>query len=199
MNIPGEITQGDSLSWSDQIPLNPNPPYGSLNPATWTLKYAIRGAVNLDLTAVSGGDGWTTSVTSTQSATLTPGKYYWQAYCVDGSGNRITVGDGDLNIKVDLVQQAAGYDGRSLAKQIVDAIEAEIKARATGGYVIEYSIAGRSLRKESLSDLMKLRADWRAKYAREIRQSRINQGRGDPTAAFVQFRAINNNVPKTGW
>lgn len=187
MNIPGVITAGDSLTWRDSHAVNLTSG-DSLTPGPWALHYAIRGPVALDLPATAAGGAWVTSATAAQTAQLTPGTYSWQAYCETADGLRVTVGYGDMTVKPNLAAATEPYDGRSLTKQILDAIEAEIKGRAAGGYTVEYSIAGRSLRKEPLSELLKLRNAYRAEYAQEIKRARMAQGRGDPTATFVAFR-----------
>ena len=196
MNIPGFATAGDTISWVDAVASDLQGNWYA--PGEYSLAYSLRGAVALDVQAVAADGGWQTTITPAQSATLTAGTYYWAAYVEDANGNRFTVGKGQIVIQVDLVSQTGPYDGRSTARQIIDAIDAEILARQTGGFAAEYSIAGRSLRKESLQVLQAIRAEWVAIYAKEVRAQRIAQGLGDPTARFAIFRPSMPRIPG-GW
>ncbi|MDE8343685.1 MAG: hypothetical protein POG24_07690 [Acidocella sp.] len=191
MNIPGIATAGDTITWvdSDVFDYQGN----SYSPGTgYLLNYSLRGPAALDVAAVVADGQWTVTITPTQSATLTAGQYFWTAYVSDAAGDRFTVGTGQITIQVDLTKAAAGYDGRSQAKQIIDAINAEMLARINNGAAMEYTIAGRSLRKETLQALQALRAEWVGIYAKEVRAQRMAQGLGDPTARFVQFRRPGN-------
>lgn len=187
MNIPTIIICGDSVSWRDTLARNPVTG-DAMRAEDWELRFAIRGPSSLDLTAGVSDWAWLTEIDAATSATLSPGAYHWQAYCENSDGYRVTVGQGELTVRPNLAAVVAPYDGRSLSKQIIDAIDAEIQARATGGYVAEYSISGRSLRKSSLSELTALRATYQAKYAREVKRARLAQGRGDPTNTLALFR-----------
>jgi hypothetical protein len=190
VNIPGVAAAGDTITWTDDAVFDSQGNF--YEPGSVTLGYSLRGPGALDVTAEAAGGQWSTTITAAQSSVLGAGRYYWTAYVKDADENRYTVGSGQITIQVDLVAQAAGYDGRSRAKQIIDAIEAEILSRTTNGATLEYTIAGRSLRKETLQSLQALRAEWVAIYAREVRAQRIAQGLGDPTARFVQFRPSGN-------
>jgi hypothetical protein len=190
LNIPGVATAGDTITWIDSEAFDFQGNFYS--PGVYTLNYALRGPSALDAIAANVGGQWTTTITPTESAALAPGQYYWLAYVTDVNGDRFTVGNGQITIQVDLTQAIAGYDGRSQAKQIIDAIDAEILARTTGGSAVEYSIAGRTLRKESLQALQLIRAEWDGVYVKQVRAQRMAQGLGDPTARFVQFRREGN-------
>lgn len=196
MNIPGFATAGDTISWTDDTASDLRGNWYA--PAQYSLAYSLRGAVALDVQSVAADGGWQTTITPAQSVTLTAGTYYWAAYVEDANGNRFTVGNGQIIIQVDLTRQDGPYDGRTTAKKIIDAIDAEILARTSGGSTVEYSIAGRSLRKETLQSLQAIRAEWVAMYAKEVRAQRIAQGLGDPTARFAMFRPNMPRIPG-GW
>ena len=141
----------------------------------------------LDLTADQDGTGWKTTMTSVQSATLTAGTYYWQAFVVDGSNNRITLGSGQLKVADDLVAQGTGAENRSQIKQDLDAVQAAMRALISGGAVQKYVIANRQVEKMSLADLITLESKLKVEYAREQKAEQIKNGKGNPNNVFVRF------------
>lgn|GEM_PF-2865337 len=189
MNIPGTARQGDTWEWNERSQIDPQG--NVLTPPTYTLYYQLVGAVKLLLTGTVGansGSGWTFTATPAQTSTLTPGRYFWQMYATSAAGDRFTLGNGTVDVSPDLTAQAAGAENRSPAKIAIDAIDAEIAARLTGGTVIEYSVAGRTLRKEPMQALLALKGHYAAIYSAEVRRSRIRQGLGDPKSRAVIFR-----------
>jgi hypothetical protein len=60
-----------------------------------------------------------------------------------------------------------GYDGRSQAEKDLAAINAEISARATGGFVAEYAIGDRSLKREPTCGASRLKSRYEGIVARE--------------------------------
>ena len=66
------------------------------------------------------------------------------------------------------------------AQEMLDAVEAAIQARLTGGAVQSYSIEGRNLQYVSLADLYKMRKELQTEVAR--------QSGGDGTTNLASFR-----------
>lgn len=188
MNFPSEFFAGDTLTWRDKQTRDSLG--NSIQSSDWTLTYAVRGAVNLTLTASADGTGWITTATATQTATLNTGNapvvVYWQAYVTKGS-DRITLGSGQSNVKPNLSAQTAGFDGRSQAQKDLDAVTAEISARINGGSTIEYTIGNRSLKKEPTSSLIAMQNRLKYLVMKEQRAADIANGLGDPRAVFVRF------------
>jgi hypothetical protein len=186
MNIPTELTAGDSYTWKDSETVDNLG--NSITSSSWTLYYALRGASSLTLTATADGPGWQTSITTAQSTALTAGDYFWQAYVTSGS-NRITLGDGKITIKTNIAAvTAANFDGRSQAKQDLDAVQAAIRAIIAGGAVQEYSIGNRSLTKMKITELLELESKLKADVVREEKKDKIAQGLGNPSNLFVRFK-----------
>ena len=203
MNIPGLIFAGDVVTWPDgglATDQQGNPLPAAVSGA-WALSYRIAGpAAPVTLTSTSAGTGWTTTLPMAASNKLLAGRYAWQAFATDGAGNRATVGVGQLVVETDLARAGTGFDGRSRAQRIVDAIEAELEARATGGgLVVEYTIGGRNLKKETAANLMTLRGQWLVVIARERRAESMRQGMGDPSARFAVFRRSQSGFPWGNW
>lgn len=186
MRIPEKLSAGDSISWTD-APGRDNLD-NAITSVDWTLTYVLRGSTALTVTAVANGPGWKTTITKAQSATLTPGVYYWQASASKGD-DRVTMGNGTITILADLAYSgtAQAFDGRSKAEQALDAIDAEIQARLTGGMAEEYTIGNRSLRKTSMKDLIELQSRYKSIVTRERQAQKIAQGLGNPRALYVRF------------
>lgn len=183
MNIPPSITAGDSATWEDK-------PGRTLlgeqvTSANWALTYVIH-SQGLTLTGTPYGDGWRTSITAAQSATLTAGTHYWQAYATKGT-DRVTLGSGQLQVAANLAAAAPGYDARSQAQKDLDAVQAAMRAIVSGGAVQKYVIGNRELTKMAMSDLLTLESKLKADVARERRAELIANGMGNPHNLFVRF------------
>lgn len=181
MNIPARITNGDSVSWLDDPTVDNLK--NKLSPPSWTLSYSIVGAIKIELTAAQFGSGWKTSMTTTQSLTLTPGDYYWQAYATNGS-DRVNVGSGKLVIMPNLHTATAGDDLRSQTKKDLDAVQSAMRAIISGGAVSRYTIGHRQVEKMAMSDLLVLESRLKILLKRE---EGSGNGQGSPNNTFVRF------------
>jgi hypothetical protein len=196
MRIPGIIVAADDRSWID-YPFNDRDGT-SYNASTHTLKYELRGSISaalLTLNAVTLGTGWKTSITAAQSGPLNPSAadllWYWQAFATAVSGGaRVLAGEGRIIVRPNLagINGATTYDGRTQDEKDLAAIDAELSARASGGTVEEYSIAGRSLRKTSATELLA----WRTRILVRVKRARaaesVRNGLGNPSRVGVRFR-----------
>jgi hypothetical protein len=189
MNIFQTLVQGDSGTWSDDpITL---PDGRQVDAASgWTLKYALRGPVGLDLTAVADGTSWKTTISTTASAALTPGTYSWSATVSNGS-ERMTVGSGQAEITPDLsaLSSSSAYDGRTAAQKALAACETAMSTfNATGGRVKKYEIAGRTMEFQTIGDLLELHSFWKAKVMAEGTADALANGEGNPRNLYVRFQ-----------
>jgi hypothetical protein len=185
MNIFATLVQGDSAVWSDD-PITLSDGRGA-DASAWVLKYALRGPVVLDLTAVADGASWKTTLTAAASAGLTPGSYVWSAFITKGL-ERLTVGSGQAVITADLASISGAYDGRSNAQKALEACEVAMSTfNATGGKVKKYEIAGRLMEFQTIADLMTLHSFWKAKVASESNASSLANGLGNPRNLHVRF------------
>ena len=186
MNIPAFIRAGDSVSWyDDQTTDNLN---RTISSPSWTLLYAIRGAAVLDLTATDADGRWLTIMSKVQSALLVPaGVFYWQAIATKGT-DAVTLGSGQIRIDANLLAQSADEENRSQAKQDLDAVQKAMRTMIAGGAVAEYSIAGRSLRKIPMADLIMLESKLKVQVQREVKAERMANGLGNPNNVLVRFK-----------
>lgn len=176
---PVRIYAGDRLQWK-RTDLSDFPA------TTWTLTYYLRSNIpsagQIDIVAAADGSDFEVDVDPTVSSEYVPGVYYWSGF-VSSSGDRKLVAQGRLEILQNPTEITSPVDGRSQNRRILEAVEATIARRASSDmqrYV--FQAIGRSVDKEPLADLLKLR-DY---YASLVKQE------DDPTTArgknvFVRF------------
>jgi len=194
MNIPPSLIAGDAMSWTDVSFTRPDSSVVS-SAAGWVLTYSLRGPIGagIDLPGVPQGTGWKFTLTAAQSAPFNTGSspltWYWQASATLGA-DRATAGRGTLVVNPNLagIGVTDAFDGRSQAEVILAAIDSEIAARLNNGASIEYTIGTRSLKKEPMSELLKLRSEYLLRVSRERRAQAIANGLGNPSTMGVRFK-----------
>jgi hypothetical protein len=168
---PAQIRAGDLLQWK-RTDLNTD--YAN---SAYTLKYSSRlegaGSTDFDIAATASGDDYLISVGKAVTAAYTVGTYHWQML---DSGTWKVVPNRDT----------ATTDPRSHAKTMVEKIEALLEGRADAD-VASYSIAGRSLTKLSIDELMTWRDRYKTEYLRELRRERALNGQGSGAIVKVKF------------
>ena len=185
--IPNEIVAGDTIQWLDE-------PFkdrlgNSIAPPDWTLKYAIRGAVTVDLTAVEDSGKWKSALQPADTADLTSKTVlYWQSYATKGS-DKITLADGQITVNPNLFDVSSStFDGRSQAKKDLDAVQTAIRAKISGGAVAEYTIGNRSVRSIPLPELLAYESKLKGQVASENAAESMAKGLGNPNRVFVRFK-----------
>ena len=140
--IPSEITQGDSLNWTESE---------SDYPASdgWVIGYNLVMATRrINFESTADGDNHSFDLTTTTTKLWYPGDYSWQRYVYD-STNKITLTYGSVEIKRNFLTPG---DERSKAQIRVDNINAVLENRAALDQE-SYEIAGRALKRMSIQDL----------------------------------------------
>lgn len=186
MNVPKQLRSGDSSTWNE---LSTNDPQaGVISSADWALKISFRGnGASLDLTGVAdGAGGWDFTLTTANSADLAAGVTYWQAYATK-TGQKITIGSGQLKVLPNLVDEGETFDGRSQAKKDLEAVQVAMRAMISGGAVQEYTIGNRSVRKMTMADLIALENQLKREVVKEESAEMIANGLGNPRNLFVRF------------
>lgn len=184
MTIPALIYAGDTVKW--------NQPGTDLytSTASWVATFVLRhqtGNDSLTLTgAADGSGGWNFTITAVQSAALHPETHWWQSVVTKAS-ERYTLATGSIIVAANMPASGATYDGRTQAQQDLDALRAEMRARISGGSVMEYSIGNRSLKKMPMPDLIALETKLKADVTTENRRRRIAEGLDSGSAVYIRF------------
>lgn len=167
---PNALTIGESYDWARRVSDYPSD-------GGWSLVYSFAGPEPFTVTAQPDEDDsevYRASITD-QTAGKPAGLYYWQATMLNGDERRI-IGRGQLRLLPDLTDAAAGYDGRSLARKTLDAIDAVLLKRATTDQQ-SYVIGNRQLSRIPINELLVLRDKYAALVAREVGMERRRRGR----------------------
>jgi len=173
---PLEVTVGDTTKWTRTLPDYPADD-------GWVLKYALRGPAVVDITASDDGSSHQVTITSAQLTSA--GTYYVQGY-VEKSGERHTVYTGRIKANPNLAAAAAGYDGRSHAQKVIEAIEAVIEGRASKDQQ-EFEVAGTRLVRMSFEELVSIRQRYRHELAGEVDREKRRQGRSSSRSVKFQL------------
>jgi hypothetical protein len=175
---PSELTAGDTWSWLKSLadyPANQG----------WTLKYSFTNATNkFSFAATASGSDHQITVPAATTAGYPSGRYQWQAYA-SKAGERYQVTSGTLVVLANL-DALDSYDGRSHAVKTLEAIEAVIENRASMDQQ-KYMIAGRSLERIPVTDLLALRSTYRVEVASEKNAERLRKGLPNKNKLLVRF------------
>lgn len=169
---PLELVAGDFVAWK-RTDLGTDYP-----PASYALTYTARldnTATAINLTATESGDDYLIEVDAATSAAWTVGFYTWQAYITRTSDSaRVVVGTGRFEVLAN--RATASTDPRTHARKMLTLIEALLEGRAVSD-VDSYEIAGRSLKKMAVRELLAWRDRYRAELAAEDRRLALKAGR----------------------
>ena len=176
---PTSIYAGATVRWSKVLPDYPAS-------AGWVLSYTLLNATGkITLQSVSAGDVFNVLAAAADTAAWAAGEYTWRAQ-VSKAGEVYTVDEGRLTVQPSF--SAATLDTRSFARKALEAVEAYL-ADANNLAAAEYEIAGRSLKRHSLPELMSHRDRLKAEVAREDAAARMAAGLPDRRRVFVRFGA----------
>jgi hypothetical protein len=177
---PAVITAGDTITWSRSLPDYPAS-------GGWVLHYALRGLAGVvDLiSSAYQTDDHLINISAATSGVYVAGQYSIQGYVTNGT-NRVTVYAGSISITPNLVTAAAGYDGRSHVKKVLDSLEAVIEGRATRDQ-LQLTIDGTTLVKMTPEQILTWRAQYYREYRRELASARAAQGKNSGRKIVTQF------------
>lgn len=188
--VPDLIYAGDTVvfdvpSFKDAIGTN-------IDSGTFTLTWYARtntASEGATIVGTASGSGWRVTVSSATTAAFDAGLWTWQAIATYSS-TQYTAGRGQFTVKASAVYTGTpgAFDDRSRAEIDLSYVDAAIRTLSQGGMVQEYSIAGRSLRRYKMTELLELRSTLQNEVAMERRRERIRQGLGNPGLAKVRFR-----------
>ena len=125
----------------------------------------MRGAGSIDLTASPDGSTHALSVSAATTEDWAAGEY-WYSLRVSNGSTTVEIEAGQLRVLPNLLEESAGYDGRTQAEIALDAIDAVLANRATIDQQ-RYRINNRELYRTDIKDLLKLRTFYIAQVAQE--------------------------------
>lgn len=181
--IPYEFYAGDTVIWQIE---NLNTDYSN---STHTLTYKFRlennGSTTFSVDATADGNNYKITLSASTTASITEGKYNFISYVTRTSDNaRVTVDRGMIEVKPNLASSTS--ETRSHAKKMLDLIESLLEGKATKD-VSSYSIAGRSLNKMGVSELLEWRNYYKAEYNRELSKQRNENEDGSGNTIKISF------------
>jgi len=190
VNIPASIRAGSTVKWRESSQVAP---FGDALQSTdsWAMKFYLRTNTASEGHTATGstyGTGWQVEISASDSSAFDAGDWFWNCEVSKGSEKYI-VGSGALEVLQALAYTGTpgALQGKSQIEQDLDAIQAAIRTLVSGGVVKEYSIAGRSLKKYDLSDLMTLESRLKYQLKREQKADLIANGLGNPSSMYVRF------------
>ena len=189
---PAKLVAGDRFTWKRDDLANEYPV------GTFALTYEFHedsggGNKKFTITATEADSTYYIEVGSSTTASYETGDYIWEAYITrSADSERIMVDSGRTEITTNLANTNA--DLRSHAKKVVDAIEAVLENRSTMDQS-SMSIAGRSLSRTPLPDLLELRDRYKAEYLKEIKLARIRNKQGSGNTIKVKFGSTSTINP----
>ena len=100
------------------------------------------------MTATADGDTHTASIAAAVSADIPAGDYTWQAIADDGALDFKQIDAGALTVEKDLALADDGFETRTFARRMLDAIEARLESTSDRDD-ISYSTEGLSVSRYS--------------------------------------------------
>lgn len=187
---PTAITVGDSLGWtrdhSAVVYTDSSGDEQECSATAWTLKYYAAGPDGVfNITASATGQDFIVSLTATQTANWSTGFYEWRAYAINGA-NRYEIDRGKWELLADFTKQIKGYEARSHARIVLEAINAVMEDKATADQM-SLSIGGRSLSRYSFQELLFVKAQYEAIVAKEEAEAAVARGDNPSKRILVRF------------
>ena len=189
MTVPATIRAGDTVQWVEPAALDLDG--NAATSAAWTFTTFLRFNTASEGATVTGtaraDGGWDMAISATTSAAFDAGVWSWQSRISSGA-TVITVGAGTFQALASLSYAGSpgAFDGRSQARQDLDAVQAAIRAIVSKN-VKSYTINSRSFTYADLGQLMQRESQLKAIVAREQAAEKVAAGLGDPRSLFVRF------------
>ena len=181
---PDELVVGDRWVWRRDDLVSDYPL------ADYALEYRFTedstGSSNaFTIAATEAASTYLVEIASATTANLQAGDYQWAAFIIQSADSqRVVVDRGRTTIIPNLQNTTA--DLRSHAKICLDNIEAVLQNRASQDQM-SYSIAGRSLSRMSVDDLLTFRDRFRSEYLKELKLARIKNKQDTGNTIKVRF------------
>lgn len=161
------MVAGSTVEWTITLPHTPADGYDC------EFRLAGANAVTITATPTDDNESYDLRLAPTDTDDFATGSYFYQI---------VTLKDADLfvevagEIRVNALVGSAGYDGRSVAQKIVDAIDALVLNRATIDQQ-SYQIGNRQLARIPLAELLPMRKFYSGIVDQENRAARLKAGK----------------------
>lgn len=173
---PETLVAGDTAKWQRSLADYPAS-------AGWVLNYTlVNAAQRHTFSASASGDDHLVTVPAATTAGWAAGTYKWRAQA-SKAGEVFTVGDGTLVVEGAF---GAAAESRTKARIALDNLEAYL-ADSNNLAAAEYQIAGRSLKRHSITELLKLKSHLQQQVRTEEVADRVGAGLPDPRRVYVRF------------
>jgi len=165
---PRTFRQGELVQWTRDLTDFPA--------SAWTLIYTFRSTSHaFTVTATADGDTHAAAIAAAVSADIPAADYSWQAIADDGVLDFKQLGAGFLTVEKDLALADDGFETRTFARRMLDAIEARLEGTADRDD-ISYSTEGLSVSRYSPEQLEERRRHYRALVVQEERTAAAARG-----------------------
>ena len=182
---PSKLVLGDFWAWRRDDLASDYPVSAYALTYEFHLDQGGGGTKKFTLTATEADDTYYIEAASSSTTSYAIGDYIWEAYITKSSdSNRVMVDSGRTTITENLANTSA--DLRSHAKKVLDNIEAVLENRASIDQS-SLSIAGRSLSRMSIDELLTFRDRYHAEYLEEIKKARIKNKQRSGNTIEVKF------------
>lgn len=175
------FSAGDTLAFDERLPDYPAS-------SGWTLNYRLvprSGGTAYTFASTASGDLHAISVAAATTAAWVPGTYTWASWVGSGALSH-SIGSGTLTVLPNPRTAAGPLDLRSDAEVALDNVRATIRGKASAD-VLRYTIAGRSLERYAMSELVALESQLALQVRREQRAATLAAGGADPRRLSVRL------------
>lgn len=186
MSIPSTLISGDSLTWLTAAGVDTATGL-PVDSGTYTLSTSLRGTGGtLDIAGAASGTGWSSTITTTQSAALKAGVYQWATFA-SKAGVRVTLESGTITMTANLAAANSTFEARNHNRRMLDAIEAMLESRATKEQQ-EYTIGTRSLKYIPILELLQLRESYKRDVFADEQAEKLSKGLPTHNRLYVRMR-----------
>jgi len=179
------IVAGNTINWKKTTLYSdyPNSAYAIAYQAT------LNGTpgTNFTVTGSVTSEEWIFTIAHGTSGSITPGIYQWNLYVTKSSSSERKILESGVWEVVPNISTNTSVDVQSHARKVLSAIEAVIEGRASQDQM-SYSIAGRSLSRMPIDDLLNFRDRYKAEWNKEKRLQRGKAGKGNDGIIISYFK-----------
>lgn len=181
---PLEFYAGDTVEWKKTLGDYPAS-------SGWILKYDMvcKNVSLITFSATADGDDYLVSLPAATTQGYPEGEYFWRSYVVKGE-LKYGVSSGYLIVKANLSEQLSGYDFRSTAKKVVDALESALAGDTSATTLLVISQSCGDLNVSRKADVYDELQKWKSIVKAEREKYEVENGRGK-RKSLILTRFIN--------